>query len=189
MRPCPAQRGRGALADPHIGPSTGRDLGTGPGDPKRRSSPALESEPSRGVRFENPCEKLGRDSEADTGGEGTDRRQDQVPRLGGHASLPAGPGSGTQGPALGPRRVLPGKDITPEMGGGPGGGRPRLPGWGLECVSRPKGPRAWLYPRQAFCQDHHPNGPQVSSPPLLQGNSRSCGHARGMQESPAKARV
>ena len=73
MRPCPAQRGRGALADPHIGPSTGRGLGTGLGDPKRRSSPALEGELSRGVRVENPCEKLGHDSEADTGGEGTDR--------------------------------------------------------------------------------------------------------------------
>lgn len=102
-RPRPAHRGRGALGDPHIGPSTGRVLGTGPGDPERRSSPALDGGLSRGMRFENPCEKLGRDSEADAGGEGADRRQDEVPRVGGLASLPVGPGSGTQCPALGPR--------------------------------------------------------------------------------------
>ena len=29
------------------------------------------------MRFGNPCERLGRDLEADAGGEGTDRRQDQ----------------------------------------------------------------------------------------------------------------
>ena len=34
-----------------------------------------------------------------------------------------------------------------------------------------------------------PEWPPVSSPPLLQGNSQSCCHARGMQESPEKATV
>lgn len=189
MRPHPAHRGRRTLGDPHVGPSSGRDLGTGPGDPKRRSSPGLEGKFSRGMRSENPCERLGRDSEADAGGEGTGRRQDQAPRVGRRVSLPAGPGLDAQRPALGPRRVLPGKDIAPEMGEWAGRREAEAAGLGLGCVSRPMGPRAWLRPRQAFRQDHHPNGPQASSPPLLQGNSHSCCHARGMQVSPAKATV
>ena len=135
----------GPWGDPHVGPSSGRDLGTGPGDPTRRSAPALEGELSR-ERFENPCERLGRDSEADAGGEGTDRRQDQAPRVGGRVSLPTGSGLGAQRPALGPRQVLPGKDITPEMGGGLGGERPRLPGWGWNAFPGPRGPEPGCVP-------------------------------------------